>query len=185
MTVDRKEASALLDDVQGIEDRVRQLLIYARTSDYLFLWGVIWLVGFTANYFLRSYSGVMWLGLQGVGLLGTVLIVTTHVRRPRSPANTFAIARAGISVVAIMAFGTLWTLLAHMGWREQITFWPTLLSFILFLVGLWAGRTLALSALAIFALSLTGYFVAGEYLHLWMAVAGGGSMIAGGVWLRR
>ena len=44
MTVDRDEASALLGDVEGIENRIRQLLLYARISDYLFLWGAISLV---------------------------------------------------------------------------------------------------------------------------------------------
>ena len=37
MTVDREEAGALLNAVEGIEGRVRQLLLYAHVSDYLFL----------------------------------------------------------------------------------------------------------------------------------------------------
>ncbi len=90
-----------------------------------------------------------------------------------------------LSVVAIIAFGTLWVTLTHMGWREQVTFWPTLLSFILFLVSLWIGRAFAIVGRALFAATLTGYFVAGDYLHLWMAGATGGAMIAGGFWLRR
>ena len=34
-------------------------------------------------------------------------------------------------LLAVVGFGTLWAVLLDMGWREQITFWPTLLSFIL------------------------------------------------------
>jgi hypothetical protein len=184
MTVDRDEASALLHDVEGIETRVRELLVYARVSDYLFLWGAIWLFGFTASYFVPIYADTMWLGLETVGLIGTVLIVATHSARGR-PRNLFVIARASITVVAIIVFGTLWSTLAHMGWREHVTFWPTLLSFLLFLMGLWAGRALAFAAFAIFSVSLAGYFIAGPYLLLWMAVAVGGAMIAGGFWLRR
>jgi hypothetical protein len=184
MTVDRDEASALLTGVESVEGRVRQLLIYGRISDYLFLWGAIWALGFTSNYFLRPYSDSLWFVLEGAGLVGTVAIVAWHRRRSGST-GTATLWRAGVSVVAVVAFGSLWIHLLDMGWREQVTFWPTLLSFILFLIGLWIGRALALAALAIFAIALTGYFAAGDYLHLWMAAATGGAMIAGGVWLRR
>jgi hypothetical protein len=183
MTIDREQAGALLSDVQGIEQRVRQLLIYSRVSDYLFLWGVIWLAGFSANYLWRDAAAGMWMGLQIAGLAGTVAIVSARARA-RGGQNLFIVARAGLSVVAIVGFGTLWILLLDMGWREQVTFWPTLLAFLLFLVGLWAGRALAFAAVVLFALALTGYFVAGASLHLWMAAVVGGSMIAGGFWLR-
>jgi hypothetical protein len=171
-----------LSDVEGIESRVRQLLTYASVSDYLFLWGTIWFFGFTANFFFRPFSGPLWLGLQIAGLLGTVLIVRSLVVQTQ---NWFVVARAALSVLAIVGFGTFWSSLLDMGWREQVTFWPTFLSFLLFLFGLWVGRAMSFYALLLFALSLAGYYFAGEYLHLWMAIVVGGGMIAGGVWLRR
>ena len=184
MSVERDEASALLDDVKGTEGRVRRFLLYASISHYLFLWGAILAVGFTSNYFLRAYADRLWWVLEVAGLIGTVVIGTLHHRRSEGGSRVIAL-RAGGCVVAVVAFGTLWIWLTHMGWREQVTFWPTLLSFILFLVGMWIGRALALAALAIFAISLAGYYFAGPYLLLWMAAATGGSMIAGGFWLRR
>ena len=119
-----------------------------------------------------------------MGLAGTLAIAALHRRRSEST-GIFVSLRAALSVVTVIGFGTLWLVLAHMGWREQVTFWPTLLSFLLFQLGLWLGRAIALAALAIFAISLLGYFVAGPYLLLWMAVATGGATIAGGFWLRR
>lgn len=181
---EREEASALLDDVEGVEDRVRQFLAYASISHYLFLWGTIWAVGFTGSHFLRPHTDVLWWCLEAIGLTGTVLIARQHHRRVEGR-NSFILWRAGLGVIATVAFGTLWIVIAHMGWREQVTFWPTLLSFMLFMFGMWVGRAVALAALAIFAISFLGYFVAGDYLHLWMAAATGGAMIAGGFWLRR
>jgi len=183
MTVDREEATALLKDVEGMESRVRQFLIYAHISDFFFLWAVIFASGFTANYFLREWSGQLWWGLEGLGLIATATIAFFHHRRAE-PRRSIPW-RAAASMVAVVGFGTLWISLTHMGWREQVTFWPTFLSFLVFLVGLWLGRTLVLAAAAIFAISLTGYFVAGPYLHLWMAAAMGGSLFAAGLWLRR
>ena len=185
MTVDRDEASALLGDVEGIENRIRQLLLYARISDYLFLWGAIWAFGFTANYVWHDRAQYLWYILQTVGFLGTIAIVAWHRRTSTAKGGGYVFARAALSVIAVVGFGTFWSVLLDMGWREQVTFWPTLLSFILFLIGLWIGRAVALAALGIFAISLAGYFFAGPYLLLWMAAATGGSMIAGGFWLRR
>lgn len=184
MTVDREEASSLLQDVEGIESRVRQILIYAHISDFFFLWGAIFAVGFTANYVLRERADVLWWGLEALGLGATVIIALFHHRRAEEPRAAIPW-RAAFSTIATIGFGTLWVHVAHLGWREQVTFWPTFLSFIVFLVGLWLGRTLALAAVAIFAIALAGYFFAGPYLHLWMAVAVGGSLFAAGFWLRR
>ena len=184
MTVDREEASALLKDVEGMESRVRQILIYAHISDFFFLWGAIFAAGFASNYVLRERSDLLWWGLEAFGLLATVVIAFFHHRRSSEPRAAIPW-RAALSTVAVIGFGTFWIHLAHVGWREQVTFWPTLLSFILFLIGLWLGRTLALAALAIFAIALAGYFFAGPYIHLWMAAAMGGSLFAAGLWLRR
>lgn len=184
MTVDRDEASALLQDVEGIENRIRQLLIYSHISHYLFLWGAIFGFGFTCNYFWRAQAQDLWYVLEAAGLAGTIAIVAWHRRNATTPGIAVFV-RTALSVAAVIGFGTFWSVLLDMGWREQVTFWPTLLSFILFLIGLWIGRSLALAALAIFAISLAGYFFAGPYLLLWTAAATGGSTIAGGFWLRR
>jgi membrane-associated HD superfamily phosphohydrolase len=184
MTIDREEASALLHDVEGMEARVRQILIYAHISEFFFLWGAIFAGGFTATYFLREKADAMWWGLEALGLAATVGIAFVHHRRADAPRRAIPW-RVALTTVTVIGFGTLWVNILHMGWREQVTFWPTFLSFLVFLVGLWLGRTLALSALAIFAISLAGYFVAGPYLHLWMAAALGGSLFAAGLWLRR
>ncbi len=133
MTTDRDEASALLDDVEGIEGRIRQLLIYSRISDYLFLWGAIWAIGFTANYFWRAEAQYLWYALQAAGLAGTIAIVAWHRRCARAKSGNLIFLRAALSVVAVVGFGTFWSVLLDMGWREQVTFWPTLLSFLLFL----------------------------------------------------
>jgi len=184
MTIDREEASALLKDVEGMESRVRQILIYAHISDFLFVWAAIFAGGFTANYFFRPWSGRVWWGLEAFGLVATIAIAFFH-RRKAGQRGAAIPWRAAGTMVAVVAFGTLWISLLDMGWREQVTFWPTFLSFLLFLVGLWLGRTLTLIALAIFTISLAGYFLAGPYLHLWMAAAMGGSLLAAGLWLRR
>src|SRR4249919_2258128 len=110
MTVDRKEAGALLNDIAGIETRVRELLIYARVSNYLFIWGIIWIIGSVASQFLGvGHIRNMWLALDAVGLLATAGTAGYRVsQRGGTGPAAFVIARAATSVFAFTAFGTLW-----------------------------------------------------------------------------
>src|ERR1700745_685339 len=105
MTVDREEASALLKDVEGMESRVRQILIYAHISDFFFLWAAIFAGGFTATYFFRSTSDQMWWGLEALGLLATVAIALFHRHGGRPPAGVPW--RAAGTSVTVIGFGTL------------------------------------------------------------------------------
>jgi hypothetical protein len=102
MTVDKDEASALLKDVAGIEGRVREWLIYARVSDYLLLWGTIWLVGYTITFLAPAIADPLWIGLQVLGLAGTIAIVGLRMARGGKP-SLAVVGRAGISVLSIMA----------------------------------------------------------------------------------
>jgi hypothetical protein len=50
--------------------------------------------------------------------------------------------------------------------------------------GIWAGWRLFAIGLVTAAAILVGYFWVTDYFDLWMGVFGGGSLIAGGIWLR-
>ena len=49
----------------------------------------------------------------------------------------------------------------------------------------WAGWAFVAIGLGITALTLIGYFFAGDWFNLWMAVVDGGGLILGGLWMRR
>jgi hypothetical protein len=53
------------------------------------------------------------------------------------------------------------------------------------IAGLWLGRFFMLCGLSVTALSVLGFFWAGDWFDLWMAVANGGGLIACGLALRR
>ncbi len=185
MTVDPQEAGALLKGVEGVEKRTREILVYARAGDYMILWGVIWAVGYAAENWAGHYAYDIWLALDAIGLAGTAL-VTYNAARCIEPGRRHLIyVRPLAAILALIGFGTLWIRLAHFGWREQAAFWPTLCAMLLFCFGLWAGRTLSIAAAAVIALTMAGYFWAGPWFDLWLAVTCGGALILGGVWLRR
>jgi hypothetical protein len=187
--VNRDEAGALLRDVAGTEKRVREFLVYTQSGDHLILWGIIWVLGFGGTHVLTAlhqdrWTGWLWLALDLFGGIGSVTIGARSARQRGDRAGVFLRLRPLFAVIAVVAFGVLWTVLGHLGWHEQIAFYPTLLGVVGFVVGLWAGRALALGGAIMVALTLVGYFCAGSWFDVWMAAVGGSALIAGGLWLR-
>jgi hypothetical protein len=80
----------------------------------------------------------------------------------------------------------LWTTgLAHFTPRQLGAFWPIYFMLVYTVVGLWVGNAFVAIGLGITALTLIGYFFAGPWFELWMAVANGGGLMLGGFWMRR
>jgi len=185
MTVDPNEADALLKSVEGVEKRTREILIYARAGDYMILWGVLWVIGYGGEFWVWPRAHDIWLSLDAVGIAGTCLIIWRTTRSIEPGRRRFLFVRPLISILVMMGFGILWVWLANFGGREQSAFWPTLCGALLFCFGLWSGRTLSIAAALVVALTMAGYFWAGPWFSLWLAVTCGGALILGGLWLRR
>ena len=53
------------------------------------------------------------------------------------------------------------------------------------MAGLWFGWVFVAIGSAVIALTLIGYFFAGDWFNLWMAFVNGGGILLGGLWMRR
>jgi len=186
MTVDRDEAGALLRDIAGMQQRMREFLAYGRAGDHLLLWGVLWMAGYGATHFLTqsrpNWAGPLWLGIVAIGAVATLLIVRRGRTDPRQSAAWDL--RPALAVFAFLFFGATWTFMAHLGWREQAAFYPTLFGLLFFVLGLWLGRLFAVFGAVLYGLTVVGYFLAADWFDLWMAFVGGGALIASGLWLK-
>jgi hypothetical protein len=182
MTIDPREAASSLDDIAGIERRMREALFYGGSSNILIAWGIICAIGHCITQFSPRNAGLAWLLLDAVGVAAAVVISVRRARQRRRDWNwRFA---AGITVT--VAFGLLWQWLLGDGqWREVSAFWATLIMFTYILAGLWVGRFFVVCGIVVTALTLVGYFWSGAWFELWMAAVFGGSLVAGGLWLRR
>ena len=68
--------------------------------------------------------------------------------------------------------------------RDVNTIISIFFPFIYMAAGVWAGWRLFAIGLVTAAAILAGYVWVQEYFELWMGVFAGGSLIAGGLWLR-
>lgn len=182
--IDSKQASAALDDINDVVRRVRQSRIYQIASLIITMWGVLVFAGYIANYIWPRQGYTIWTGIDLGGLV--VSIGVGFVINTRSGSRTFPI-RSLMSFVLIGVFGVFCTvMLGHFGPRQMIVFWALYGMLFYAIAGLWFGYAFIVIAACTSALTLIGYYYyAGPAFLLWMAVAHGGGLVLGGLWMRR
>jgi hypothetical protein len=181
--IDRNEAAAALSDIQDITQRVRQSRIYEVSSLIMMLWGVLTFGGYLAQYRWPHPSGLIWIGINIVGLAGSFAL--GFMKRPLGLANKSAGWRVGLAFLMLVAFGMFWSTVGHFNGRQMSAFWPTYYMMGYAIGGLWLGSAFTVLGLAIIALTLVGYFLVGPWFDLWMAFVNGGGLLLAGAWMRR
>jgi hypothetical protein len=183
MTIDSKQATEALNEIDLIVRRVRQSRIYDVASLMAILWGALVFSGNVASHFWPLQAGSVWIAVNAVGFAGSIAVSVFD--RRRTNVRSFDL-RMVAAVALFFAFGILWSIgLVHFTPRQLSVFWPTYFMMIYTIAGLWAGWAFVAIGLGITALTLIGYFFVGAWFELWMAVVNGGGLILGGLWMRR
>jgi hypothetical protein len=181
--IDPREAASALSDIEQIVRRVRQSTIYHLASLMLMMWGALIFAGNIATEFWPRQGGYIWIAVNVAGCAGSFAIGAFESRRMRPGRFDLRMAAA---FVLFFAFGILWSIaLGHFTPRQLGAFWPTYFMMAYTIAGLWVGPAFVAIGLGVTALTLIGYFFSGEAFNLWMAVANGGGLILGGLWMRR
>lgn len=181
--IDSKQASAALDDIDAVVRRVRQSQIYQIASLIITIWGVLVFAAYilTHNWPRQGYT--IWTAINLIGLVVTVAV--GFVINIRSGSRRFPI-RSLMTFLLIGAFGAFCSLvLGHFGPRQMIVFWALYGMLFYAIAGLWFGFAFIVIAACTSALTLIGYYYVGAAFLLWMAVAHGGGLVLGGLWMRR
>ncbi|KIU49200.1 MULTISPECIES: hypothetical protein [Bradyrhizobium] len=181
--IDSQQASAALNDINDVVQRVRQSRIYHNASLIIIMWGVLVFVGYLANHTWPPQGYTIWAVVDLIGIAGSIAVAAFSGFGPG--AGVFAL-RLLVAFLLFIAFGIFCSaVLGHFGPRQMLVFWPLFTLLFYALAGLWFGYAFIVIALCSSALIVTAYFHAGPALLLWMAVAHGGALILGGLWMRR
>jgi hypothetical protein len=183
MTISPHDAAAALSDVDAIVQRVRQSRIYRVAAQMLMLWGPLTAIGYVVSWAWPSYAGYAWVAIDVIGIAGSFAISARG--RARGGTGSFD-ARGFAALLLFFGFGLLWSIgIVHFTPRQLGAFWPIYFMLVYTIVGLWFGIAFVAIGLGITALTLVGYFYAGPWFELWMAVVNGGGLLLGGFWMRR
>jgi hypothetical protein len=186
MELSPTEAEEALISIQTMIRKTRRAISSSGAYLFLIVWGVVWLLGFTSSQFLTgSTVGYIWAALDTLGGILSAIIGIRMKKGVRSPSSTLSGKRIGL----------FWLLLWLYCSAAIAIIWPPdvkqlAMLIILFVMVGWIAMSLLLSmmstwwGLAFTALALVGYFLLPNFFFLWMAVLGGGGMIALGLHIR-
>lgn len=186
MNITPNEAEEALAEIQSIEKKTRHSLASGGTYITLIVSGIVWLFGFLATHFLSGdVVGYIWLVSSVLGgILGTVLgfRLSRHIRNPSAVPMA---KRIGFFWVLLILYCIATIAVAQPTDGRQVAMF--VIMFVM--IGqLSMGPVISFSsvwwALPITVLALVGYFLLPDFFYVWMAVLGGGGMIALGLYIR-
>ena len=180
------EAQQALDAIQSVAKKTQKVIANSGAYLFLIIWGFVWLIGFSVNHFLSGPSvGYIWMGLDTLGAVFSVVMGIRLSRKVRTGSGGKAGRRIGYFWLLLFAYCLL--LLVVISPLDMKTGSMVIVIFVM--VG-WIAMGMLMSAasvwwaLVITALALIGYYLLPSYFYLWMAVLGGGGMIALGIYIR-
>ncbi len=183
MTIPRDEAADTLRQIEQAGQRSAAAYHDAMAAPHLVLWGVIWMIGYAAVYFRPAWWAV-WPALIVIGFVGSFGLG----RRMKGGAMPAGFGRRyTLTILAVTAFITaLFAILPPPSGAQVGAFIPLLVALWYGLSGIWTGAPrIAWLGLAVGAVTVGAYFWQPAAFALWMAAAGGGGLILGGLWMRR
>jgi len=189
MNVTRDEAAQALDDISKASDRVVKLKGYHYGAPHFIVWGFVWLFANTITEFWPQYTQNAWISLLAVGMISSTVLGVLQRRNvkpgPAASVNARIGRRIGMTSGVMFAFIFCLMLIAQPETnREANAMISILFPFLYMCAGLWAGWRLFAIGFVTAAAILVGYYYVKDWFDLWMGVFAGGSLIAGGIWLR-
>lgn len=180
------EAREALELVEVTTRHMRRAVAHGGMPYFLLIWGVVWTLGFGSTHFLGPGSplaGTVWLVLDVLGIVASLLVgcwIGTRVRSARyGPA-------VGLFWLAWMVYGALIIYFAQPENDAQFSLLISLFAMFGYVTTGIFYRSRFLSGLGglVTLFILGGYLLIPAYFDLWMAVLGGGSLIAAGLYMR-
>jgi len=189
MEVSQQEARESLSLIQDTATRTKRVVAAGYAGTLLILWGLIWMAGFTALQLAPHQGGLVFAVLDGLGVLGTVLVAwrawPTHGSLRGDGVSRFA-RSIFLFWLILFAYAGIWLLMLRpMAGMQVGTLLVTTAMLGYVVTGLWTGSTfLVWLGLAVTALTLFGFYAIPSYFNLWMAPTGGGALLGTGLYVR-
>ena len=184
MTIPTEDAANALKDAEAAAGRSQAARGYQQSSLYLILWGVVWIVANVASQASAHAGIIAWNIGALVGVLGSVAIGLRQARANRRG----GVAASLLIALAIGGFGAAASaILPALSFAQYGALACLSVGAIYMAMGARAEAGLRLSAVgaAVMVSTVLGWLFARDYFFLWMAAAGGGGLILGGLWFRK
>ena len=179
--IGQEDAAGALAAVQRARRRSFELSGYAHAGNIVLAWGLVWLVCNLAVHFAPRGGANAW--AIGIPLATLYSIFHGRANRGKGPILDWRVAATvGVGFV----FMALIAVIAGLDDPRQTNALISLFIAANYAVmGIWTGLRFTWAGIAIAAIVTLGWFFDRGNFYLWMGLAGGGALIATGLWLRR
>lgn len=190
MNVTRDDAVEALETISKAGGKVQRLQGYHQGAPHFLVWGTVWLVANTVTQFWPSQGNVAWIGMLIFGFIASTVIgcfQSAAYRKSPRPGGMNPKVNSRIGITSLVYFGFIFCLAAitHPETSRQYNAMISVFFAFLYMAGgIWAGWRLFAIGLVTAVAIMVGFYWVKDYFDLWMAIFGGGLLIAGGIWLR-
>jgi len=184
MALSKNEAADALRDIAQTERRSSSAYGYKEMAPFMFLWGVIWFVGYAGSDLRPGQAGWLWPVLVALGFIGSFIIGSRQPAKSKGERSEGWRHLASWIVIALFIAATM-VLFQPVDGRQAGAFVALLVGAVYAVIGIWMGARIAISGIAVIALTIAGFVFLRPHFGLWMAFVGGGTLILTGAWLRR
>jgi hypothetical protein len=191
VTLSKAEAAQALEQIGAAGMRMARLKGYGDAAGHMIVWGVVWLVANGVSDLAPRFGNAAWLSGIAIGSVASSLIGAARIRRMGRDPSSSALGRPanwrfGMNFLVICGFfAAMFFVIGPLSARQGNALISLFWCFAYMLAGVWIGwRIFAIGAITA-VLTIFGFVALKAHFALWMGLVGGGSLIAGGLWLRR
>ena len=186
--ITENEAAESLRDVERVSRRTHVAGAYAVASPHLILWGLIWVVGYAGcGLTAPERWGLVWLPWIVAGSIGSAILGRRAARSGAAKTGdaTSPNTRSLLMALIIMLFmGSVYLVFKPTTMLPYLVFPALIMALTYALVGTFGLPRFTWIGAGVWAAVMLGYLLAPALMPFWIAAAGGGGLILGGLWMR-
>jgi hypothetical protein len=185
MSISTREATEALDDMARAQRRASTLRGYERGAPHFILWGLIWIVGYGVSDFAPPLSGPVWLVLDLAGVTGSFLIGRAALAGAAMASRGYGRRFAALGATIFAFISAAYFVMKPHDMAQFGAFPALLMAGLYTAVGIWHGPRWTVAGVVLGLCTVAGFALFQGHFMLWMAAAGGSTLLLTGLWLRR
>ncbi|MEO9130754.1 MAG: hypothetical protein ABI240_06055 [Sphingomonas sp.] len=186
--ITENEAVESLRDVERVSRRTNVAGAYSVASPHLILWGLVWVMGYTGcGLTAPEQWGWVWLPCIVAGSIASAVLGRRATRSGTAKAGGSANPnlRSLLMALIIMLFmGSVYLVFKPTSTLPYLVFPALIMALTYALIGTFGLPRFTWIGAGVFVTVMLGYLLAPALMPFWLAAAGGGGLILGGLWMR-
>lgn len=185
-TMNPEEALAQINYLKEVIAQTR--LRVADGYPHFLWWGLIWIFGDLCGLWLKHQQyGLLWVGLSILGGAGsTIFGIQLHSKQKDKPVPLLLKQLGLLSLTLLLTAGLLFPLTFQgASGKFNSAYWPLWIGIIYVANGIFMGRQLVWIGLWVLIEAAIALYIPGPYFYIWLALAGGGALVATGLVFRK